>query len=143
MIDPFDDDWRELGFYCHHDSKGREYRLIGSRAGLMKFVELLRAYVADPHNAAQGEHEHYGPYGLEVMTWPDPGIDDHAIQGPLPKLAELASLIEEHLAVSIPGQQVRIREEFAPSATFALVLDMRHDGFDPPHAADEIFGPAG
>jgi hypothetical protein len=77
------------------------------------------------------------------MTWPEPDIDDHAIQGPLPKLAELASLVERHLAVSQPGQQVRIREEFAASAQFTLVLDLRNDGFDPPLAADELFGPTG
>jgi hypothetical protein len=94
MSDPYEDDWRDLDFYCHHDTKGREYRLIGSREGLWRFAELLRAYVSDERNALPWEHEHYGPYGREVMTSPEPGIDDHAIHGPLSKLAELASLVE-------------------------------------------------
>jgi hypothetical protein len=137
MSDPFDDEWRELGFYCHHDTQGREYRLVGSRAGLLRFAELLRAYVADPRNEQQSEHEHYGPWGLEVMTWPEAGIDDHAIQGPLPKLAELASLVEQRLVDASPGQRLQIRDEFAPGAEFALVFDVRDDSFDPASAGDE------
>jgi hypothetical protein len=140
MSEPFDDEWRDLGFYCHHNSVGREYRLVGPRAGLLRFAELLRAYVADPRNAQPSEHEHYGPWGLEVMTWHEPGMDDHAIHGPLPKLSELADLVERHLANALPGQQVRIREEFTPAAKFTLVLDVRHDEFDPPTSAIEFVG---
>lgn len=125
------DEWRELGFYCHHDSGRREYRLVGSRVGLMKLAALLRAYARDPRNEQVSEHEHYGPWGLEVMTWPEAGIDDHAIRGPLPKLAALADLVERRLEGASAGQQVRIREEFAPASTFTLVLDVREDGFDP------------
>jgi hypothetical protein len=51
--------WRQLGFYCHHDTQNREYRLVGSRAGLRGFADLIRAFVADPRNAANSEHEHY------------------------------------------------------------------------------------
>jgi hypothetical protein len=143
MSDLFDDEWRGLGFYCHHNSAGREYRLVGPRAGLLRFADLLRAYVADPRNAEQPEHEHYGPWGLEVMTWHEAGIDDHAIHGPLPKLSELADLVERRLVNALPGQQIRIREEYTPSAEFALVLDVRGDDFDPPTSATEIFGSAG
>jgi hypothetical protein len=143
MSDLFDDEWRDLGFYCHHDSVRREYRLVGPRAGLLRFAALLRAYVSDPRNEQQSEHEHYGPWGLEVMTWPEPGIDDHAIFGPLRKLAELADLVERHLTNAVAGQQVRIREEFTPAAEFTLVLDVRCDGFDPAAAAIEVDGSAG
>jgi hypothetical protein len=131
MDDSLAAEWRELGFYTHHDSERREYRLVGSSAGLRKFVELLRSYVRDPRNQQVSEHEHYGPWGLEVMTWSEPGIDDHAIHGPLPKLAELADLVEHRLESALPGQRLRIREEFAPAAAFALVLDVRDDEFDP------------
>ncbi len=44
-------------------------------------------YASDPGNDYQSEHEHYGPYSyLEIMTWPEPSFDDHAIRGPLPDL---------------------------------------------------------
>jgi len=142
MEDPFDDEWRELGFYCHHNSSGREYRLVGPRSGLLRFAELLRAYVSDPRNELESEHEHYGPWGLEVMTWPEAGMDDHAIHGPLPKLAELADLVERRLSGAAPGQQIRIRDEFTPSAEFTLVLDVRRDDFDPPAAANETYDSA-
>lgn len=142
MSDPFDDEWRELGFYCHHDSVRRECRLVGSRVGLSRLAILLRAYVADPRNEEQSEHEHYGPWGLEVMTWHEAGIDDHSIHGPLHKLAELADLVDRHMAKALPGQQVRIHEEFAPSGEFTLVLDVRPEDFDPPSAASEVFGSA-
>ena len=143
MSSPFDEEWRELGFYCHHDTAGREYRLIGPRAGLLRFADLLRAYVADPRNAEQSEHEHYGPWGLKVMTWHEAGLDDRAIFGPLLKLAGLADLVEGHLVNAQPGQQIRIREEFTPSAEFALVLDVRPDDYDPAISVTEIFGSAG
>jgi hypothetical protein len=124
MHGPFIEWWRELGFYCDHDTRNREYRLVGSRAGLSRFVELLRAYVADPRNAAMSEHEHYGPYGLEIMTWSQPGIDDHAIFGPLAKLAGLADIVEDRLGRARPGDRVSVR-------------DVRDDGFDPASAEDE------
>ena len=84
----------------------------------------------------QSEHEHYGPYGLEVMTWPEAGIDNHAIHGPLPALAELAAIVERRLSAATPGDRISIREEFAPKAEFSIVLDVRDDGFDP--SSDEI-----
>jgi len=140
MSDSFDDEWRALGFCYDHNSGGRECRFIGSRAGLLRLADLLREYVSEPSNQPVSEHQHYGPYGnLEVMTWPEPGIDDHAIFGPLPKLAELADLVERHLNGAESGQQIRIREEFAPLAEFTLVLDVRRDGFDPASAAAEIY----
>lgn len=131
LDDGFEDEWRDLGFYCDHDTKEQQYRLVGSRAGLHKFCDLLRSYVADPRNEMQSEHEHYGPYGLEVMTWPEAGIDDHAIYGPLPKLAELATIIEGRLAEATAGERLTIRDEFAANAEFCIVLDVREDGFDP------------
>jgi hypothetical protein len=135
--EPFLEQWRQLGFYCHHDTRKQEYRLVGSRAGLNRFADLLRAYVADPRNAAISEHEHYGPYGLEVMTWSQPGMDDHAIFGPLAKLAELADIVQYRLEPAQPGTRVSIGREFAPDAPFDLVLDVRADGFDPASAEDE------
>jgi hypothetical protein len=138
MFEPYIQEWRALGFYCDHDTRNREYRLVGSRSGLHKFSELLRAYVADPRNEKQSEHEHYGPYGLEVMTWPEPGIDDHAIHGPLSKLADLATILENRLVHAKPGDRISIRDEFAPNAEFSLVLDVREDHFDPPSAERDV-----
>lgn len=131
MVDPFEDDWRELGFYCNHDTAGRRYHLVGSCSGLMRFAELLRIYVSDPRNEMQSEHEHCGPYGLEVMTWPKAGMDDHSIHGPLPKLAELATVVERKLATAKPGDSIVIRDEFSEEGDFSLLLDVREAGFDP------------
>jgi hypothetical protein len=138
MFEPYLKAWRALGFYCDHDTQRREYRLVGSRSGLRNFSDLLRTYVSDPRNELISEHEHYGPYGLEVMTWAEPGIDDHAIHGPLPKLAELALIVERRLASARPGDRITIRDEFAPNADFSIVLDIREDGFDPPSAEDSL-----
>ena len=138
MYGPYIESWRQLGFYCHHDSSSREYRLVGSPSGLRRFADLLRAYVADPRNATISEHEHYGPYGLEIMTWSQPGIDDHAIFGPLAKLAELADMVEDRLGRARPGESVSVRDGFAPDAPFDLILDVRAEGFDPPSAEDEF-----
>lgn len=125
-------EWRELGFFYDRDDQGKVWRLTGSRAGLLRFRDALLSYVADPRNTLKSEHEHYGPYGyLEVMTWPEAGFDAHAIRGPLADLGRLASLIEDKLAAARPGSAVRIREEFAPESPYALVLEVKEDGFDP------------
>jgi hypothetical protein len=71
---------------------------------------------------------------LEVMTWPEPGFDDHAIRGPQTELARLAQLIETKLAEAPPGSLIQIREEYAPNSPYSLILDVRADGFDPAKA---------
>jgi hypothetical protein len=125
-------EWRKLGFYYDRDDQAKVWRLTGSRAGLLRFRDTLMAYVADPRNASPSEHEHYGPYGyLEVMTWPEPGFDGHSIRGSLEHLARLAGLIESKIALACPGSHVLIRDEFATDSPYALVLDLREDGFDP------------
>jgi len=124
-------EWRDLGFFYDRDDKTKVWRLTGSRAGLLRFRDVLLSYATDPRNASNSEHEHYGPYGyLEVMTWPEAGFDDHAIRGPLAELKRLAKLIEAKLATARPGSSIPIREEFAAHSPYALVLELREDGFD-------------
>ncbi len=135
--------WRELGFFCELDDQNKVWTLTGSRAGLLHFSDLLRGYIADPGNTSNGERKHYGAYGsLEVMTWPDAGFDGHAIRGSLTDLDRLASLVETKLAVAEAGSRVRIRGEFAPDSRYALLLDIRVDGFDPASADPERLGAA-
>lgn len=127
--------WQDLGFYYETDNEAKAWRLIGSRRGLSRFADALRRYVADPRNALKSEHEHYGPYSyLEVMTWPEAGIDGHAIHGRLEDLLRLADLIVTKLDAAVPGATITIREEFAPDSPYALVLEVRDEGFDPAEA---------
>ncbi len=134
-------EWRELGFFYDRDDGNKVWILTGSRAGLLRFRDALLSYVADPRNASDSEHEHYGPYSyLEVMTSPNPGFDHHAIHGRVADLARLSALIVAKLATARPGSTIRIREEFAPDSPYALVLDLREDGFDPA-AADVLLEP--
>jgi hypothetical protein len=125
-------EWQELGFFYELDESSKDWIIIGSRAGLASFSALLRAYVADPRNAMQSEHEHYGPYHyLEVMTWTEAGMDDHSIHGTLLDLERLAKLVDERAAVLRPGERTRIREDYAPNAKYGLVLNLREDALDP------------
>jgi hypothetical protein len=135
--------WRKLGFFCELDAENKLWTLTGSRAGLLYFPDLLLGYVADPKNAADREHQHFGPYGtLEVMTWPEAGFGIRSIRGTLTGLARLAELIEAKLATAGPGSTILIREEFAPDSPYSLLLDVRADGFDPASADRERLGPA-
>ena len=45
-----------------------------------------------------------------------------------------ASDIEAKLTTAQPGDEVCIRDEFAPNTPYALVLEVRKDGFDPGEA---------
>jgi hypothetical protein len=65
------------------------------------------------------------------MTWPEAGIDGNSIHGTLADLERLAGVIEKHLAGSVPGDVVRIREQYALNAEYAIVLTVKPDGFDP------------
>ena len=135
--------WRELGFFCELDDQNKVWTLTASRAGLLHFSDLLRGYINDPENASDGARKHYGPYGsLEVMTWPDAGFNGTSIHGTLTDLDRLASLVETKLVVAEPGSKVRLRAEFAPDSPYALLLDVRVDGFDPASADPERLGPA-
>ncbi|MEA2765407.1 MAG: hypothetical protein QOK07_1811 [Gemmatimonadaceae bacterium] len=135
--------WRKLGFYCEIDGEKKLWTVTGSRAGLLYFPDLLLGYVADPQNASDNAHQHYGPYGtLEIMTWPDAGFDSHTIRGSLVALTHLAEIVEAKLAFAEPGSPIRIREEFAPESPYSLMLDVRADGFDPSSADREHLGAA-
>ncbi len=128
-------EWRDLGFFYDRDDSAKEWHLFGSQAGLGRFVKLLRAYVARPGNAMKSEHQHYGPYMcLEIMTWPEAGMDDHCIHGPLDALDRLASLVEVKVAAPKPGEKAWLRDEFVRDAAYTLVLNMQPDDFDPASA---------
>jgi hypothetical protein len=125
-------EWRELGFFYDRDDQARVWKLTGSRAGLLRFRDILLAYAAHPRNVTKSEHQHYGPYQyLELMTWPEAGFDEHAIRGQPADLARLASLVESKLAAAVPGSSVLVREEFASNTPYCLVLSLMEDGFDP------------
>ena len=97
-------EWRALGFFYDVDDDAKAWTFIGSRAGLLNFRDLLCAYVADPRNALQSEHQHYRPYTyLKVMTWQEAELDKVAIRGPLADLARLAELVEAKLASAQPA----------------------------------------
>jgi hypothetical protein len=68
------------------------------------------------------------------MTWPDAGFDGHAIRGPLPELRRLGTLVEAKLAAAQPGERIFIQSEFSANSPYALILDVRDDGFDPAKA---------
>lgn len=125
-------EWRKLGFFCERDDHKRLWTLTGDRRGLLYFPDLLLGYVADPKYTSIGKREHYGPYGsLELLTWPDAGLDGHAIRGSAQALTHLAELVEQKLAFAEPGSHVRIRAEYSPTSPYSLLLDIRADGFDP------------
>src|SRR5271156_7056008 len=116
-------EWRELGFFYDRDDGNKLWKLTGSRAGLLRFRDLLLSFAVDPRNAQNSEHKHFGPYSfLEVMTSPEAGFDNHAIRGTVADLARLSALIEAKLATAVPGQTIRIHEEFAPNSPYSLLL---------------------
>ena len=128
-------EWRELGFFHGRNDQTRAWKFIGSQSGLLRFRDALLAYVADPGNIEKSEHEHYGPYSyLQIMTWPEPGFDHHAIRGSLSDLKRLAAIVEAKLAEAHAGEVVCIWDEFAANTPYGLILEVREDGFDPAEA---------
>jgi hypothetical protein len=128
-------EWRKLGFYYDRDDQRKEWRLIGSKKGLLGFARLLLEYVANPRNAIKSEHEHYGPYSyLEVMTWDKPGIDDHSIHGSLSDLKQLSILIEQSVTSAKVGSSVPLGKKFVENPKYNLVFEVREENFNPASA---------
>ena len=125
-------EWRELGFFYDRDDQARVWKLTGSRAGLLRFRDILLAWAANPRSVTKSEHQHCGPYMyLEFLTWPEAGFDEHAIRGQPADFARLATLIENRLAAALPSSSALIGEDFAPNTPYGLLLNLREDGFDP------------
>ncbi|MFQ6022607.1 MAG: hypothetical protein ACE5NW_07795 [Acidiferrobacterales bacterium] len=126
------DAWRELGFYYHLDLRQRFWQLVGSRSGLMRFRDILAAYIADPKNEQLLEYEVYGPDEyLKIMTAEHPGIDDKTIDGRLSDLKHLGELIEDRLSQAVPGSTFSIKREYADDAKFSIIFQVMDDDFDP------------
>ncbi len=123
-------EWRELGFYYEHQN--RQWRLVGSKAGLSSFSRLLREYVNDPRNRVLGEHEHYGPYlYLKVVTAAEPRMIEDGIYGPLEDLARLADLFDARLEQVAPGESFEVEKEYAPENEYPLRVEVEEEGYDP------------
>ena len=130
-------DWRELGFFYDRNDNEQEWRVVGSKAGLGSFAKQLQQYASKPGNAPISGYEHWGPYMyLKIGTWNEPVITEDWIAGPLDNLRVLAHSIRESIFASIPGDVLRFRHAYAPTAPYELTLEVRENDFDPA-AADE------
>jgi hypothetical protein len=128
-------EWRELGYFYDRDDSAKEWRLIGSKAGLRQFACAVQEYAAKPGNALISEHEHFGPYRyLEIGTWTESEITEHWIAGPVSEMRRLAHTVISRLDEMAVGDCIYLRAEFAPHSPYELVLDLQNDSFDPAKA---------
>lgn len=124
-------EWRELGFFYDCQDNPPRWRLVGSRAGLLKFVEILDTYATNPRHTELSEHEHYGPYlYLKLMTWEAPEITNAAICGTLSDLQRLATIVREKLSSFKAGTVFVVGDEYG-AGPGSIEFDIREDGFDP------------
>ncbi len=127
--------WRELGFYCGKNDAAKEWRIVGSVAGLRKFAAEIRAYASNPANDRLSEYTQFGPaMNLEIGTSHQPEITEQWIGGPVADLLRLATFIERSAQPNVVGKSVALRSNFSPMAPYELILDVRDDAFDPASA---------
>jgi hypothetical protein len=132
-------EWRDLGFFYDRDDELRQWRIIGSKDGLALFARVLQRYASDPRNEMVSEHDHLGPYMyLKIGTWNAPDITDDWIAGTLPNLLHLSSIIEGKLPYAKPGDRIALRDAYAPTSSYELVLEVREDDFDPVRADEQL-----
>ncbi len=128
-------EWRELGFFYDRIDNNNEWSIVGSRAGLLRFAQLVCEYANDPRNCGLSEHEHFGPYMyLEIGTWRGPEITRHWIAGTVDDLRWLSAIIREKASKATFGEKTLLRKEYAPNSHYELSLEIRDDGFDPASA---------
>src|ERR1051326_2321267 len=127
-------EWRKLGFFYDCDENTSRWRLVGSRAGLLKFADISYSYATNARREPLSEHEHYGPsFYLTLMTSEEPEITKSAICGTLPEFQRLAAIVHEKLLSSIVGSTFLIDEDYA-QGTGSIEFYVREDGFDPADA---------
>ena len=128
-------EWRDLGFFYDYDKAGSRWQLIGSQLGLLRFVEILDSYVADPKNERLSEHEHYGPYWfLKLLTWREAAISESAICGTLSDFRRLAAMVRSKLDSAPVGSTFNIGHEYALGSKSLIAFEVREEGFDPASA---------
>ena len=130
--------WRELGFFCGRNAAAKEWRIVGSVAGLRKFAAEVRKYASNPAHDRLSEYTQFGPaMNLEVGTSHQTEITEQWIGGPLAELLRLATFIERSAQANVVGTCIALRSNFSPMAPYELILDVRDDAFDPA-SADSI-----
>jgi hypothetical protein len=135
------EEWRQFGYYVAVDELELAYRLVGSPFGLLAFCWGIRDYVANEKNNVVSEHEHWAPHGyLEIMTWSEAMIDDHAVAGTFEDLKKLAKIVEGHLKDENVGQLIKIGKEYSEKVKWSIILDIREYGYDPASGDKEFSG---
>ncbi len=123
-----------LAFWHEQDPDSRQWRFVGSRAGLTTLVTILRRF-ADQLDAGDRTPRAMGSPGeLELRFWDQPGIDDEGVHGPADAFRDLADQIGDRLADATPGMAFSVGDRFASHAEYTLHVDLRRDGFDPADA---------
>ena len=132
QIQEITEEWHDLGFHYTYKESSTRWIISGSRAGLLKFRDLLVEYSQDTQREMLSEHEHYGPYGsLKVTTWNEPIINGDAIQGTLEDIARLGKIVEQQVAQSEVGDILIIDKEYSSRNQAVIELRIKADEFNP------------
>jgi len=124
-------EWKTLGFFYDYEDSQRTWLIRASRTGMKRLCAELRQYAADPRNAANSEHEHYGPYSyLKFVTWPETKIVPDGIYGRIGDFERLAEIVSSALAGAKPGDRVRIDEAYSKNSEAKLELLLEGDDFN-------------
>jgi len=127
------EDWREIGFYYQRDDVTLVWQIVGSRAGLQRLCEALKAYAREfDSHLRTADRGFAGPYKhLKIINWHMASILRDGIYGPLESIQGLATVIEEKLRSHSPGERFIIDEEYSDVNAYKLEFVVREDGWDP------------
>lgn len=132
-------EWRELGFYYDRDDSERAWILKGSKQGLLKLSEILKAYTQNNHKSGKSEHIHLGPYMyLKIITWNEAHIGEQGVYGSQKDLKRLANQIEGKLMEASPNQIFEVAEEYAGDKDYSMTLYVMREDFDPAEVDPEL-----
>jgi len=132
QIKEITEEWHELGFHYSYDESSARWIISGSRAGVLKFRDLLVEYSQDKQREMISEHEHYGPYAyLKVTTRDKAFINSDAIHGTLNDIARLGKIVEQRLAQCKVGDTLIIDKEYSLINEAVIELKIQTDEFDP------------
>ena len=100
-------EWRDLGFFYDRDDDPRDWRVVGSRSGLVPRPSFALRPKSTKHRKPRTRS--LRTMYLKVMTASESGIDRDAIYGAIEDLRRLASLVETKLKTPEPDPHCAFR----------------------------------
>jgi hypothetical protein len=123
-------EWRELGFYYETNQGKNEWLFVGSKKGLLNFIDCIDEHIEFQKGIS--DDSHFGPYSyLKLMTWDKPYIDLKLFAGRKGDFENLKKIYLQKIELTNVGDEFVINEEYSSHNSALLRVKVAGNDFDP------------